>query len=65
MYKCLNCLDSGYVCENHPHKPWAGYSEEESACDCGAGMYCANCNKDGTAFVEGHKIIASVYGKIQ
>src|ERR1700733_10661673 len=26
------CEDCGWVCENHPHKPWEG----EHACNCGA-----------------------------
>ena len=38
---CGLCMDYGWVCENHPHKP--SYGEE--ACRCGgAGMPCPWCN---------------------
>jgi hypothetical protein len=46
--KCLLCVDCGWVCENHPDRPWEG----EHACTCGgAGAACARCNapKEGTA----------------
>ena len=39
--KCIFCADTGWVCENHPRRPWEG----QYACDCGgAGMPCPNCN---------------------
>jgi hypothetical protein len=39
--KCPLCEDSGWVCENHPKRPWEG----EHACNCGgAGMPCPTCN---------------------
>jgi hypothetical protein len=42
--KCDCCEDCGWVCENHPEKPWGG----EHACGCGgAGMPCPNCNVSG------------------
>ena len=41
---CNVCDNSGWVCENHPDKPWAGFSERSDACDCGAGMACRVCN---------------------
>ena len=42
--KCLLCDGCGWVCENHPDKPWEG----EHACPCGgAGMPCRNCNMSG------------------
>src|ERR1700680_1505171 len=41
--KCTLCEDCGWVCENHPHKPWEG----EHACNCGgAGAPCAWCNQN-------------------
>jgi hypothetical protein len=41
--KCARCEDSGWVCENHPQRPWQG----EHACECGgAGMPCPRCNED-------------------
>src|SRR5258705_12066602 len=42
--KCLLCDGCGWVCENHPDKPWEG----EHACPCGgAGMPCRHCNMRG------------------
>jgi hypothetical protein len=41
MMKCLLCEDCGWVCENHPDRPFEG----EHACTCsGAGAPCSNCN---------------------
>ena len=38
---CGLCEDTGWVCENHPGKPWDG----DHACGCGAaGMPCMRCN---------------------
>jgi hypothetical protein len=45
---CAHCEDCGWVCENHPDKPWEG----PRACSCGgAGAPCPACNgtNDGTA----------------
>jgi hypothetical protein len=39
--KCILCDDAGWVCENHPTRPWEG----EHACTCGgAGAPCPMCN---------------------
>jgi hypothetical protein len=39
--KCIFCADTGWVCENHPRRPWEG----PYGCDCGgAGMPCPSCN---------------------
>jgi hypothetical protein len=41
--KCARCEDNGWVCENHPDRPWQGVN----ACECGgAGMPCPHCNED-------------------
>jgi len=32
---CIHCADTGWVCENHLSKPWAGFSNRRDACDCG------------------------------
>jgi hypothetical protein len=42
-YKCLNCQDERWVCENHEHKPW-NVPEADGGCSCGAGMPCELCN---------------------
>jgi len=39
--KCLRCEDIGWVCEDHPGRPW----ERPHACPCGAaGAPCPDCN---------------------
>jgi hypothetical protein len=39
--KCTLCEDSGWVCEEHPGRPWEG----PNACPCGApGAPCPWCN---------------------
>ena len=39
--KCALCEDCGWVCENHPDRPWDG----KHACNCGgAGAPCPRCN---------------------
>lgn len=40
---CNNCDGMGWVCENHPNKPWDGISNRKNACGCGAGMPCGKC----------------------
>jgi hypothetical protein len=37
--KCNICEDSGWICDNHPHRPWEG----NHACSCG-GAPCPHCN---------------------
>ncbi|OAF11763.1 hypothetical protein AYJ54_07845 [Bradyrhizobium centrolobii] len=38
---CDLCDDCGWVCENHPDRPWDG----PRACTCGgAGAPCPHCN---------------------
>jgi hypothetical protein len=39
--ECSRCDSTGWVCENHPYRPWDG----EKACGCGGtGMPCPSCN---------------------
>lgn len=40
--RCPDCLDTGHVCEDHPHHPWAGTADVEECCG-GAGMPCPSC----------------------
>lgn len=42
MAKCKKCQDEGWVCENHPDKPWD--RSMAGGCQCGAGMPCIECN---------------------
>jgi hypothetical protein len=48
--KCERCDSTGWVCENHDHRPWAQGSERADACDCGAGAPCAICNEEPGVF---------------
>ncbi len=42
---CDNCANTGWVCENHPARPWNdGQDSPPGSCNCGAGMPCACCN---------------------
>ena len=43
---CRQCGDTGWVCENHPNRPWGGASDQRDACACGAGAPCALCNTE-------------------
>jgi hypothetical protein len=36
---CPTCRGVGWVCENHPHKPY----DDELGCACGEGIPC-ECN---------------------
>ena len=40
------CDNGGWVCENHPDRPWSGTSKRADACG-GAGMPCEACNPSG------------------
>lgn len=62
---CKTCSDVFWVCENHPDKPWDGYSHDPRACGCGAGMPCESCNDTSSGqklkFPKGLVPICSVY----
>lgn len=40
--RCLHCLDTGHVCEDHPQYPWDVTVEGHRDCG-GAGMPCMAC----------------------
>ncbi len=43
MRQCKECHDTGWVCEEHPSKPWTG----TRGCGCGAiGLPCLRCSSD-------------------
>jgi hypothetical protein len=43
--RCTVCDDTGWVCENHPDRPWdGGGSTRSDVCGCGAGKPCPTCN---------------------
>jgi hypothetical protein len=39
---CEHCAGTGWVCENHPDRPWD--KNLRNGCECGAGEPCARCN---------------------
>jgi len=43
MMICNNCNNSGWVCEEHPNKPW---EQGKVTCCSGAGMPCEWCNNE-------------------
>lgn len=43
--ECSTCSSTGWVCENHHDKPWAGGMPDGfKKCCGGAGMPCIKCN---------------------
>jgi hypothetical protein len=45
---CPACDNTGWVCEEHPDRPWRGTSRRADACDCvKVGMPCEACNPSG------------------
>ena len=47
VMRCSVCDGTGWVCENHPDRPWRGPSPGADGCECGAGMPCEHCNPCG------------------
>jgi hypothetical protein len=42
---CAVCDNTGWVCEDHPDRPYEMFSGRADACRCGgAGMPCPECN---------------------
>lgn len=39
---CPRCRGIGWVCENHPDKPWD--TSLEGGCECAAGAPCPRCS---------------------
>ena len=39
---CQNCNDTGWVCENHPDRPWE--TDSENDCQCGGAGSPCECN---------------------
>jgi len=45
MAACRFCDNKGWVCSEHPDRPFALFSQRADACDCGNGVPCF-CNTD-------------------
>ena len=56
--KCPICFGIGWVCENHPDKPW----DKELGCECGAGVPC-ECNRAGEPGVDEPDISQVIVGE--
>jgi hypothetical protein len=56
--KCPICFGTGWVCENHPDKPW----DKEFGCECGAGVPCV-CNSAGEPGVDKPDTSQVIVGK--
>jgi hypothetical protein len=41
--RCQLCKDVGWVCANHPDKP---FYNRPGGCECGGGIPCPACNND-------------------
>lgn len=52
--RCLKCLDSGWVCEDHKDRPWGPLTD--GGCECGAEGAPCSCNPEGV--VEWKEIFA-------
>jgi hypothetical protein len=61
MIECAVCDNTGWVCESHIDRPWAGASSREDACECGARTPCLKCNSSDRDHLprmpEGHRTI--------
>ena len=56
---CPICRGIGWVCENHPEKPW----DPELGCVCGAGAPC-KCNEtDGVDEPDVSQVIGEEIGR--
>ncbi|VTU41868.1 hypothetical protein H6P1_00062 (plasmid) [Variovorax sp. PBL-H6] len=53
---CVTCLDSGWVCEDHPDRPSALVSD--SGCECGGAAVPCACNRDAVY------VFAEVYAAV-
>jgi hypothetical protein len=58
---CSNCDGSGWVCENHPDRPWEHLAAPGEGCGCGAGQPCGVCNLQmaSAGFVEPWRKLAN------
>jgi hypothetical protein len=43
---CKICDGTGWVCENHPRRPWSVFSRRADACACGLSGIPCFCNVD-------------------
>jgi hypothetical protein len=49
--RCETCDGTGWVCEDHPDRPWGELSRRADACDCGDATACS-CNVGTTGDAE-------------
>ncbi len=57
MPDCARCQDVGWVCEEHPDRPW---SKTEGGCQCGARMPCPDCNPAADAAHPPRRVVEKI-----
>jgi hypothetical protein len=49
---CKICDGTGWVCENHPRRPWSVFSRRADACACGISGIACFCNEEALTGAE-------------
>jgi hypothetical protein len=55
---CARCQDVGWVCEEHPERPWS--NKTEGGCQCGARMPCPDCNPAADAAHPPQRVVEKI-----
>jgi len=55
---CATCQDVGWVCEEHPDRPWS--QKIESGCQCGARLPCPDCNPAADAAHPPRRVVEKI-----
>ncbi len=58
MPDCARCQDVGWVCEEHPDRPWS--EKIEGGCQCGTRMPCADCNPAADAAHPPQRVVEKI-----
>ncbi len=58
MPDCATCQDVGWVCEEHPDRPWS--ERIENGCQCGARLPCPDCNPAADAAPPPQRVVEKV-----
>jgi len=55
---CGRCQDVGWVCEEHPDRPWS--TKVDGGCQCAAGGPCPDCNPAADAEHTPGRVVAKI-----
>jgi hypothetical protein len=55
---CANCQDVGWVCEEHPDRPWS--QKIANGCQCGARLPCPDCNPAANAATPPKRVVEKI-----